>query len=697
MHRKLTLIGALLSVLMLAFGTHDRVSAAGTIYVDVDATGGDTGASWADAYPNLQDALAAATSGDQIWVAEGVYYPDVGGGTTPDDRTATFYLVDGVEIYGGFDGTETSVAQRDWTTQITVLSGDIDQDDTTDGDGVVTDPSNIAGSNAYRVVTASVVGAATLLDGFTITAGKADGSGLDEFGAGIGTFSSAVPQLTHLTLIGNSATYGGGILNNNASPDISHVSLTNNVATSYGGGMYNSSTSGLMLTDVQFTSNDAGALGGGMYNYTSDPTLTNVHFIENTAGTGGGLYNYFSTPSIIESEFTGNSAISGGGMNNSYSDSSLYQVIFQGNEASSAGGALYNNNSNPTLESVLFSGNLGTGNAGAVFNYQAAPTFNNVTFSGNRSPVHGGGMYNNESNPSLTNVIMWDDDGSGSTDDELYNSGGSTPVISNSIIEGSGGSASWDSSFGTDGGGNLDADPLFTTPVNPANAPTTTGNLHVPVSSPAFDSGDDAACPAADLDGVSRPQGAHCDIGTYEVVGNTPGLLSLRIFRSPNLIVKGSGAAGPNQWFTRVAFTKDPGDPALPFQFVVWLHVPQDWTLPWATQYSFTGDFNTTSLAQDFSAFIWIQDPAHCSLGGPPDSGYKWRAFRGPLESLPPLVDRLNNRINLRGGLGVPGSETPGQYDNVRVVIGNYYDFDQNGTPDRYSCDQAVATNIEIQ
>ena len=127
--------------------------AAGVIYVDASAIGAGTGANWTDAYTKLQDALAAASSGDQIWVAAGVYYPDEGGGMTNDDRTATFTMINGVELYGGFAGTETSPGQRDWKANVTVLSGDLEQNDTTDPNGVVTDAANIAGSNAYHVVT----------------------------------------------------------------------------------------------------------------------------------------------------------------------------------------------------------------------------------------------------------------------------------------------------------------------------------------------------------------------------------------------------------------------------------------------------------------------------------------------------------------------------------------------------------------
>jgi len=80
----------------------------GPLYVNASATGLDNGTSWTDAYTQLQDALSAAISGDEIWVAQGTYKPGDSGATT-----ATFTLKDGVAIYGGFAGTETSRSARD--------------------------------------------------------------------------------------------------------------------------------------------------------------------------------------------------------------------------------------------------------------------------------------------------------------------------------------------------------------------------------------------------------------------------------------------------------------------------------------------------------------------------------------------------------------------------------------------------------
>jgi len=83
------------------------------ILVDASATGNEDGSSWSNAFRYLQDALAVATSGNEIWMADGTYYPDEGDGMADDDRTASFVLRDTVSIYGGFAGGETSRNERD--------------------------------------------------------------------------------------------------------------------------------------------------------------------------------------------------------------------------------------------------------------------------------------------------------------------------------------------------------------------------------------------------------------------------------------------------------------------------------------------------------------------------------------------------------------------------------------------------------
>ncbi|MEL7148427.1 MAG: hypothetical protein AAFO69_18785, partial [Bacteroidota bacterium] len=96
------------------------------IFVDIDASGAADGTSWVDAFNSINAALSTATAGDQVWVAEGTYLAD----PTGTDAAITFAVRNGVDLYGGFDGTETSLEARDFSANQTILSGDLAGNDT---------------------------------------------------------------------------------------------------------------------------------------------------------------------------------------------------------------------------------------------------------------------------------------------------------------------------------------------------------------------------------------------------------------------------------------------------------------------------------------------------------------------------------------------------------------------------------------
>ena len=94
-------------------------------FVKADAAGINDGSSWTDAFLDLQDALGAAESGDEIWLARGLYTPDRG----TMDRAGVFRMMGGVPLYGGFAGWEDCRDDRDWVANPTILSGDLNGDD----------------------------------------------------------------------------------------------------------------------------------------------------------------------------------------------------------------------------------------------------------------------------------------------------------------------------------------------------------------------------------------------------------------------------------------------------------------------------------------------------------------------------------------------------------------------------------------
>ncbi|MCK5686995.1 hypothetical protein KAJ27_22845, partial [bacterium] len=137
------------------------------VFVKHDAAGSNSGSSWTDAYNDLQSAIGTAVAGQKIWVAAGMYKPSVqvGGGA----RFETFSIPNQVEIYGGFNGTEADLNQRNVAGNETILDGDIG----TGGDNT---------DNSYHVVKI-LTGNTAVLDGFSIQKGRADGANPENRGA----------------------------------------------------------------------------------------------------------------------------------------------------------------------------------------------------------------------------------------------------------------------------------------------------------------------------------------------------------------------------------------------------------------------------------------------------------------------------------------------------------------------------------
>ncbi|MCZ6654333.1 MAG: hypothetical protein O7D91_15070 [Planctomycetota bacterium] len=262
--------------------------------------------SWPNAFNYLQDALAVASAGDQIWVARGIYWPDLGGGQTPLDRNATFQLLTGVDVYGGFRGNENALEDRQGLFDSTILSGDLLGDDGLDF--LNND------ENSYHIVT---ITSFVLLDGFTIRGGNAGAQN----GGGIHIENARFPIISRCTFHSNMATSGGGLYNSASAPTNGgtfEVSSPNLINCAFFG---NSSNTGGGMSNSAYAANIAGA-----HTARAEPTLINCVFSGNTATWGGAIWNKALTshvgggsplaiaaPVIINSTFGTNSATNSGG------------------------------------------------------------------------------------------------------------------------------------------------------------------------------------------------------------------------------------------------------------------------------------------------------------------------------------------------------------------------------------------------
>ncbi len=443
------------------------------------------GSTWERAYSTLSAALAAVQNEThvEVWIAKGTYRPDA------SDRTKSFELKSGVAIYGGFPDGQTGAGTfdaRHVELYETILSGDLDQNDSTLNDD---NPFENMGNNSYHVVTASQVDNTAILDGVTITGGNADDGGS----------SSASADLRR----------GGGLLNLDGSPRIQHCvfkrnrargggTTTNQEWTEGGGGIcnvwrdHNSETNRPLIRDCRFERNIA-RCGGGMLNLTgSEPTVMNCVFVRN--GVEGGATG---------SEF--NQRLGGGVMNgwnatpipHPHSVPRFINCVFSGN-AAEMGGGMYNLHNDPVLTNCTFWNNEANTTSGS-------------------DPAGGGGIvsYDDADIPRLTNCILWGNrytlnPSINKTHQQMFR-GTLTSITYTCIQDDDPDDASIP--FGGSEKHNIDDDPLFL-------ATTGDGNLRLQDGSPCKDTGDNTAVwssQAVDLDGLGRiGASGTVDRGPYE-------------------------------------------------------------------------------------------------------------------------------------------------------------------------------------
>lgn len=522
--RTTQLIRALL--LMLTVVAISGPASARIRYVNGAATGLNNGTSWVNAYNKFDSVvlyIRDTTIQDTFWVAQGTYKPT---GIT-GFRTGNT----GLKIYGGFNGTETSLAQRNWTAYQTILDGDIGS------------PS-VNTDNCWAVLEIDAAVASIYcprhpsmrIDGFKIiNAYEPNISSANYYAGGaIRYFHSGIDsiEIANCVFSRNTSIWGGAF-------------MYTNVGANALPGCY----SVARITNCRFEDNTAWRHGGAITTQHVTPvllsspeilklTITDCLFSNNTAAFGGAIANLDSAVAL-----------------------DITRCTIRGNAASVAGGALYDSSVSKTrVYNTLIMGNSAANSC--VYHCNPAPTGTiarphklfQCTIAGNKSSSSSFSDYALTLNgrDSISNCIFWDNS-TGSGKQIAIPSG--VHYIHNNIFQG--GAPGTTAAF--------TVNPLFVSPGFSTAAPFPASgsyDYHLSVTSPAIDVGlttigAPAGMNATDLDNSNRVFGPAPDLGAYErtyctlpavYINPAPAYICLSSQDSILLTASGGGGAGTYTW-----------------------------------------------------------------------------------------------------------------------------------------------------
>ena len=382
--RKKTTLHACIALLMCC-----AYASAETIYVSPSGKDTNDGSSWSKAFKTVQSAIYAAYPGDDVWIAAGTYYPtetiyDEGSNYTPsvdlseNPHGKSITLQDGVNLYGGFAGNETSLDARaksdlngngliepwEFTNQ-TILTADFNGDDkwTLNEDGTWT----IEGmaENSFHVIWVPIGFADIItLDGLTVQGGGCTASvyaGLHAVHKNAGGLSTN----------GNGTT-GSDLL-------IQNCLFQNNYAWTNGGAMQIQYGGNTKIKNCCFRNNKASNQAGAIRNQAA--VIEDTWFYRNEAMNGGAVYNNGGASLLDRCLVASNVSATTGG------------AVLLGGQAKNC--AIFNN------QAQQGGGFYATGSGARVTNCTVA---NNIAFTENG----GEGIFNNTPANMIINTLFWE-------------------------------------------------------------------------------------------------------------------------------------------------------------------------------------------------------------------------------------------------------------------------------------------------
>lgn len=461
------------------------------IHVDGDATGGETGANWTDAFKTVAQAIAAVEPGrEEIWVAAGTY-----------SHGTELRIETNLSLYGGFSGGETSRSQRSLANR-PILSG----------------------NDAHRVIV--ITGTNVTLDGVIIRDGYLEGG---TRASGLYKDTEGILVLANCDLIQNSVYQ-------NANADV------------LGCGAYFASCR-VTITNCTFRQNGQSGwisrealrrcCGIGFYASGADLVIADSRFYTNTVrsstvfapdGRGGAFYVKDGTLDVRNAIFAGNKG--------SYK---RYSGVASGGGAGYLSGAVtaqFRNclfRDNETWPDATYRGDGGALWIGA--SAASTVTVASCTFYGNTGDWYGGAVYAAGGALQVVDTILWANS-AGVSGSEIYakNADSVVGVAYSDLSETNAPHVVADAASLAWGDGILTADPLFASAddlhlqsKNGRWDPVLADWVKDAESSPCIDAGD----PASSYANEPASNGKRINLGAY---GNTAEA-SQSPFRAGSLLI----------------------------------------------------------------------------------------------------------------------------------------------------------------
>lgn len=390
----------IISFLMILFFAH--ISSA-QVYVDGSASGANDGTSWTDAYTNIYSAWNNSIEGDEIWVAQGTYL-------AAESRMGFTSLNKNIKMYGGFLGTEANENERNAEVNVTIISGDINQDD------IQGDTINRLDNAMHLLFLDTLVNNNTIIDGFTFRNGHADnqnGSGNSRRAGAILSYGS--PIIKNCSFIENYGYFAGAVYprGTEASNTIIDQCKFNSNKGGFGASIYTVTASNLQILNTEFTNNSADFNAGAVYTNQANTQIINCQFSDNETGTdnrGGAIYNTTGNLDIEDCLFLNNSASRTGGAIHSTTDTNFVNQVnitnstFTGNTSIGWGGAitLYGENQTLNLENCdLIENNCFQSGGALHIGFLGSLNLTDCTLKSNSSTNAGGAIFAQNENAKL--------------------------------------------------------------------------------------------------------------------------------------------------------------------------------------------------------------------------------------------------------------------------------------------------------